>query len=363
MKLTLEQQTIANLINSPTSVVEAKNTIPILGHIKLTATDNTVSAAATDLDIEAVTISNVTIDKPGECTVPAKAFEAIVKRLPKSSLVSLEYNGSSLSIKAGRSKFNLQTLPAADFPKLATDQYSHTAQINAGDFLNLLNKTKFAMSNEEMRFHLCGVYLHNNDAGDLIAVATDGHRLAKMTMETSVDVAGVIIPRKTVERLVKVLECVDGDVTLDTSETKMRVSGEGFSITSKVVDGTFPDYSRVIPSAWKATMKVDAKEFSTAAGSVAAVADARSKIVRLNVSGDACSLSGRGDVGEAVSEVTVEYDGEPLEIGFNSVYTSDFMAQASNGVVSLGLGGSMDPARVEFEECPGFVGVLMPMRV
>jgi DNA polymerase-3 subunit beta len=363
MKLQIEQPQLANLINSPSGIVESKTTIPILGHIKLTATSDTVSAMATDLDIEAVTIATHEVDQPGELTVPAKLFEAIVKRIPKSARVTLEYDGKLLAIKAGRSKFNLQTLPAEDFPNLATDTYTHTATINAHDFLDLLNKTKFAMSTEETRYYLNGVYLHNDDAGDLIAVATDGHRLAKMTHTGDVTVAGVIIPRKTVDRLVKLLDGVDSDVTLETSETKMRVTGDGFSITSKVVDGTFPDYTRVIPQSWKATMRVDAKEFSAASGSVAAVADARSKVVRLSVSGDVCALSGRGDVGEAESEVSVEYDGEPLEIGFNSVYTADFMAQADGGTVSMALGGSMDPALVTFEECDGFVGVLMPMRV
>jgi DNA polymerase-3 subunit beta len=364
MKLTLEQPQLANLINSPTSVVEAKNTIQILGHIKLTANaDNTVSAMATDLDIEAVTIADIDVGEPGECTVPAKPFEAIVKRIPKSAMVALEYDGSVLSIKAGRSKFNLQTLPADDFPKLGNDEYTHTAQIDAADFLHLLNKTKFAMSTEETRYYLNGVYMHNDEVGDLIAVATDGARIAKMTYAGDVTVAGVIIPRKTVDRLAKMLDHVNGDVKLETSETKLRVTGDGFSITSKVVDGTFPDYARVFPSSIKATMKVDAKEFSAASGSVAAVADARSKAVKLSVSGDECSLSGRGDVGEAVSAVSVEYDGEPLDIGFNSAFTADFMAQAEGGMVSLGLSGPMDVALVRFDECPEFVGALMPMRV
>jgi DNA polymerase-3 subunit beta len=364
MKLTIEQTKLANLINSPTSVVEAKNTIPILGHVKLAATQGQVEALATDLDIEAVALIDVDVTEVGECTVAAKPFEAIVKRLPKSALVTLEYNGTTLAINAGRSKFNLQTMPATDFPVMATNEYTHTAQIDAGVFLELLNKTKFAMSTEETRYYLNGVYLHNDEAGDLISVATDGHRLAKMTYSGSVDVAGVIIPRKTVDRLTKMLDGVDGDITLQTSDSKMRVSGDGFSITSKVVDGTFPDYTRVIPTSCKATMQVDAKEFSGAAGQVATIADARSRAVRLSVSGDTCSLYSHSALyGEAVSEVSVEYDGEPLDIGFNSVYTADFMSQAEGGIVSVGLGGSMDPALVRFDECAGFIGVLMPLRI
>lgn len=363
MKLTLEQPQLANLINSPTSVVEAKNTIPILGHIKVTATDDTVSAMATDLDIEAVTISTMQVDEPGEFTVPAKPFEAIIKRIPKSSLVTLEYNGASLAISAGRSKFNLQTLPADEFPKLGNNGFDHTATISADVFSTLLQKTKFAMSTEETRYYLNGVYLHNGGAGDLIAVATDGHRLAKMTYAGDVDVAGVIIPRKTVDRLAKMLEDVDGDVTLETSETKLRVTGDGFQIVSKVVDGTFPDYTRVIPQNLEHTMSVDAKEFSAASGSVAAVSDSKSRAVRLVVNSDTCALIGRGEVGDAESEVSVEYDGEPLEIGFNSAYLADMMSQAGGGVVRMMLGKPGDPALVRFDECSEFVGVVMPMRV
>lgn len=372
MKLTLEQPQLANLINSPTSVVEAKNTIPILGHIKVTATGDTVSAMATDLDIEAVTISAMHVDEPGEFTVPAKPFDAIIKRLPKSSLVTLEYSGASLAISAGRSKFNLQTLPADEFPKLGNNEFDHTSTISADVFSTLLQKTKFAMSTEETRYYLNGVYLHNDDAGDLIAVATDGHRLAKMTYAGDVDVysgrndddrGGVIIPRKTVDRLAKILEDVEGDVTLETSETKLRVTGDGFQIVSKVVDGTFPDYTRVIPTGLKHTMSVDAKEFSAASGSVAAVADSKSRAVRLVVNADTCALIGRGAVGDAESEVSVEYDGEPLEIGFNSAYLADMMSQAGGGVVRMMLGKPGDPALVRFDECEEFVGVVMPMRV
>ena len=283
--------------------------------------------------------------------------------MPKSSLVTLEYNGASLAISAGRSKFNLQTLPADEFPKLGNNEFDHTTTISADVFSTLLQKTKFAMSTEEARYYLNGVYLHNDDAGDLIAVATDGHRLAKMTHTGDVDVSGIIIPRKTVDRLAKMLEDVEGDVTLETSETKLRVTGDGFQIVSKVVDGTFPDYTRVIPQNLEHTMSVDAKEFSAASGSVAAVADNKSRAVRLVVSADTCALIGRGAVGDAESEVSVEYDGDPLEIGFNSAYLADMMSQAGGGVVRMMLGKPGDPALVRFDECSEFVGVVMPMRV
>lgn len=362
MKLTTTQQQLASLISGPSGIVENKNTIPILGHIKIQAFD-ALTVTASDMDIEAVTTSSVDIEQQGECTVPGKLFEGIVKKLPKSALVSLHYDGNHLHVSAGRSSFKLQTLPAHDFPVMASDAYENTATMPAETLHLMLQKTKFAMSTEETRYCLNGVYLHNDDAGDLIAVSTDGHRLAKMTVSIDANVSGVIIPRKTVLEIIRLLEGVSGDVTLDTSETKLRLTGDGFQIVSKVVDGTFPDYTRVIPASHKATMTVDAKEFSAASSSVSAVADARSKAVRLAINSDECQLQGRGDVGEAVSAVTVTYDGDPLDIGFNSAYTADFMAQAEGGAVEMCLGGSMDPALVRFDECPEFVGVLMPCRV
>jgi DNA polymerase-3 subunit beta len=361
MKLTLEQTTLANLISSPSGIVENKTTIPILGHIKLTATDDTVSAMATDLDIEAVTIANIEVDQPGACTVPAKPFDAIVKKLPKSSLVTLEYDGHRLIIKSGRTNMKLNTLPSKDFPNMPGSDYSHSSNISADTFLDLLNRTKFAMSTEETRYYLNGVYLHNDDAGDLIAVATDGHRLAKMTHTGDVSVAGVIIPRKTVDRLAKLLDGVDGDVKLETSETKMRVTGDGFSITSKLVDGTFPDYTRVIPQSWKATMRVDAKEFYEASNMVVPVSDNKSKAVKLSISDDTCVLSGSSGIGEADSAVTIDYDGDPLDVGFNSKYMNELLSHAGGDRAKVRLSGPGDAARIETDG--NFVGVVMPMRV
>lgn len=362
MKLTLEQPQLAALISAPTGIVENRNTIPILGYIKLSATETDVTVTATDLDIEAVTTCAVQVERAGECTVPAKLFEGIIKRTPKSALVTLDYDGSNLNITAGRSEFKLQTLPVGDFPVLASDAYDTTSNIDAGLLMRMLNKTKFAMSNEETRYYLCGVYMHNDDAGDLVMVATDGHRLAKMTSDNDVSVSSVIIPSKTVAEFIRLLDSVDGDVTLETSETKIRLSGNGFRVVSKVIDGTFPDYTRVFPRGNSKEMSVDAKEFSSAATSVVAVSDDRSKLVKLTVDGDVCSLMGRGGVGEAKSEVTVEYSDERLEIGFNSAYLADMMSQAEGGTVTMTLGGSGDPALVTMSECAEFVGVVMPMR-
>lgn len=362
MKLTIEQPKLSQALVASGGVVENRNTIPILSHVMLTASSK-LSITATDMDIEAVTECEANVSQPGSCAVPSKLLADIVKRVPKGALIELELTGNTLNIKAGRSEFTLNTLPVDTFPVMATDEYDNTGHISADILERMLSKVKFAMSNEEARYHLNGVYMHNNDSGDLITVAIDGARLAKMETETDFTVSDVIIPRKTVLELIKLLADQDGPVKVETSASKMRVTGDGFRVVSKVVDGTFPEYTRVIPVGNTNVMQVMAKDFQVASTSVAAVSDARSNVVKLSVSGDSCELTGSGTLGAATSAVTVEYDGDPLDIGFNSQYLADMMAQAEGGVVSVHLGDAMNPALVKFDECPEFTGVVMPMRV
>lgn len=362
MKIQIDQPKLLQALAAPLGIVESRNTIPILGHVKLTA-DTGLTVTATDLDMEATTTTDAEVYEVGETTVPAKTFMDIVKRIPKGKQVQLDCTSGNLRITAGTLDFTLNTLPAHDFPVMASDSYDNTSQIEADVFADMLNKTKFAMSAEETRFYLQGVYMHNDDAGDLHMVATDGHRLAKMTHQGSVTVSSVIIPRKAVMELVKLMEQADATVTLDTSETKIRVTGDGFSVVSKVVDGTFPDYTRVIPSSHNRTMHVDAKEFSAASASVTVVSDDRTKAVKMSVADDVCVLSVRGATGEAKAEVAVDYDGDAIDIGFNSKYLAEMMAQANGGTVTVEMSGPMDPAKFLMDDTPGFVGVNMPLRM
>ena len=361
MKLTIAQTNLATILTASVGIVEKRNTIPILGNVKLCASD-VLTITASDLDIEAVNVTEADITTPGETTVAASTLLDIVKKLPKSSDVTLEHDGSYLHVKSGRSRFKLHTLPAEDFPHMANDEYQYTSHISAHDLAVMLGKVKFAMSSEELRFMLNGVYLHNDDAGDLIAVATDGHKFAMMRHECDVQVAGVILPRKTVVELRRVLDLHEGDVTLETSDTKARISGDGFCITTKVVDATFPDYRRVIPIGNDKSMTVDAREFKDASASVTVVSSERTKAVKMSLEDDVCKLSVRGDNGEAKSEIAVSYQGEPLNIGFNSKFLAEMMAQAEGGEVEMRFNGEMDAALVKMSEVPGFTGVVMPMR-
>lgn len=361
MKLTITQPDLLAVLTKSVGVVERKNTIPVLSNVKLQAA-TALTVTASDMDIEVMATEQADVTAPGETTVNADTLTSIVKKLPKSSIVTLHDDGKHLTVSAGRSNFKLATLPADTFPEMADSAYDHSGTIEADTLAQMFNKTKFAMSTEETRYYLNGVYMHNDDAGDLITVATDGHRLAKMTSEVDLTVAPVIVPRKTVLELVKLLDDVD-TVTVETSDTKLRIIGDGFTLTSKVVDGTYPQYERVIPTRNDKTMTVCAKEFSEASARVSLVSDDRTKAVKLNVSDGVCVLSVRGAHDNAVDEVAVEYDSEAFEAGYNSKYLAEMMAQAEGGNVEMVLGGAMDQALVRLTEVSGFVGVVMPMRL
>ena len=361
MKLTITQPDLLTVLTKSVGVVERKNTIPVLSNVKLQAA-MALTVTASDMDIEVMSTEQADVTSAGETTVNADTLTSIVKKLPKSSDVTLNDDGKHLTVSAGRSNFKLATLPADTFPEMASSDYDHSGTIEADTLAQMFNKTKFAMSSEETRYYLNGVYMHNDDAGDLITVATDGHRLAKMTSDVDLSVSPVIVPRKTVLELVKLLDDV-GTVTVETSETKLRIKGDGFTLTSKVVDGTYPDYMRVIPTRNNKTMTVCAKEFSEASARVSLVSDDRTKAVKLNVSDGVCVLSVRGAHDNAVDEVAVEYDSEAFEAGYNSKYLAEMMAQAEGGNVEMVLGGAMDQALVRLTEVSGFVGVVMPMRL
>ncbi len=363
MKLTIEQNQLAKLLSKATGIVERRNTIPILGNVLLNAAGGKLTVTASDLDIEITSSVECDIVSDGMATVSAGVLDDIVKRLSKSSTVSLEYDGQFVHIKSGRSKFKLASLDPSEFPVMASNEYANTANIGADVFANMLDKVKFAMSSEEARYYLNGVYMHNDDAGDLVTVATDGNRLARMIVDCDAVVAGVIIPRKTVAVLCKLLpDTQEDNITLDTSETKIRISCDTFTLVSKVIDGTYPDYSRVIPMANKNTMKVDAKTFSAASNRVSLVADDRVRGVSLNVSGSECTLSVSGASGEAVEDIEVEYVGDPVRVVFNSKYLAEMMAQSEGGEMTVKLGGSLDPAVFTVDGIDGFTGVSMPMR-
>lgn len=361
MKLTIEQGDLVSLLSKVVGVVEKRNTIPILEHVLLDAGEE-LHATATDLQIEITSSTQADIELHGSVTVEANKLLGIVKQLPKGKPVSMSYDDGVLYVSSGRSRFKFATLDAENFPHISSDEYENEMTIQSYDLHDMLDKTKFAMSTEETRYYLNGVYLHFDD--NLKAVATDGHKFAMMeSPESDVSIASVIIPSKTVNGLARLLADSDMPLRLFTSETKVKVECDDFTLVSKVVDGTYPDYTRIIPS-HTTEMKVCSKEFKVALSRVIAMSTDKTKVVKVSVMDGLCKFTVEAPNGEtAEDEIYATYTGGELTIGFNSKYLNEMMQQSEGNDMTVYLGGSTDAAVFEIDGIDGFTGIAMPMRV
>jgi DNA polymerase-3 subunit beta len=372
MKLSIERATLLKAVSQAQSVVERRNTIPILANVLIEAEGNTVSFRATDLDIEVVDRATAMVERAGATTVNAVMLHEIVRKLPDGALVSLtdDQRTGRLAIEAGRSTFSLATLPKEDFPVMASSEYQSNFSAKAGDLRRLFEKSKFAISTEETRYYLNGVYMHVAEAEDgrvLRCVATDGHRLARIDAplpDGAAGMPGVIVPRKTVNELRKLLDDDDTAIAISVSETKVRFATPDIALTSKVIDGTFPDYTRVIPAGNTKRLEVDAAEFAKAVDRVATVSSDRARAVKLMLEEDKLTLSVNSpDSGNAQEELVVAYGDERLEIGFNAKYLLEIASQIDRENAVFMLNSSGDPALVREGSDASAVYVVMPMRV
>ncbi|WP_226779903.1 DNA polymerase III subunit beta [Oceaniglobus trochenteri] len=372
MKLSIERGTLLKAVAHAQSVVERRNTIPILANVLIEAEGNTVSFRATDLDVEVVDKANGQVERAGSTTVGAVTLHEIVRKLPDGALVSLSDDGASgrLVVEAGRSNFQLATLPREDFPVMATSEYTTNFSVAAPVLRRLFDKSKFAISTEETRYYLNGVYMHvSDDGGDMTlrCVATDGHRLARIDAPLPMGaegMPGVIVPRKTVGEMRKLLDDDEASIAVSVSETKVRFATPAITLTSKVIDGTFPDYSRVIPKGNTKRMEVDAKEFANAVDRVATVSSERSRAVKMQIDEDRLILSVNApDAGNAEEELAVAYGDEKLEIGFNAKYLLEIASQVDRENAVFLFNSSGDPTLMQEGNDTSAVYVVMPMRV
>lgn len=374
MKVTVERAELLKSLGHVHRVVERRNTIPILANVLLKADKGSLSLKATDLDLEVTDSISAEVAPGGATTVPAHMFFDIVRKLPDGSQIVIEGSGDRavLSIRAGRSRFTLQTLPESDFPDLAAGEMAHTFKVPAADLKRLIDKTQFAISTEETRYYLNGIYLHTPAAGAgtpamLRAVATDGHRLAQVELplpDGAAGMPGIIVPRKTVAEVQRLIDAGEGDVTIELSAGKIRFSIGNVVLTSKLIDGTFPDYGRVIPANNDKSLIVDKKDFEAAVDRVSTVSSERGRAVKLSITAGRLVLSVTNpDSGSATEELEVEYDSEPLDIGFNSRYLLDIAAQIEGEVAILKLADPGSPTLVQDKDAKGALYVLMPMRV
>ncbi len=372
MKVTVERTELLKSLGHVHRVVERRNTIPILANVLVKADKGNLSLKATDLDLEVVDTVGAEVGPGGATTVPAHMFFDIVRKLPEGAQVIIEGSGDRavLSIRAGRSRFTLQTLPESDFPDLAAGEMTHSFKLPAGDLKRLIDKTQFAISTEETRYYLNGIYLHTAgtaNAATLRAVATDGHRLAQCELplpEGAAGMPGIIVPRKTVGEVQRLIENGDGEIAIELAAGKIRFTFDHVVLTSKLIDGTFPDYGRVIPLNNDKSLIVDKKDFEAAVDRVSTVSSERGRAVKLAISGGRLLLSVTNpDSGSATEELEVDYDSEPLDIGFNSRYLLDIAAQIEGEVAVLKLADPGSPTLIQDKDAKGALYVLMPMRV
>ena len=371
MRVTVERSHLLKSLGHVHRVVEKRNTIPILSNVLLRAEGARLLLKATDLDLEITETVPADIAQASATTVPAQILFDIVRKLPDGAEVALDTgDGAQLALRSGRSKFTLQVLPESDFPDLATGEFATRFTLTAGALKKLIERTQFAISTEETRYYLNGIYLHVVTAAGkpmLRAVATDGHRLAQAQIDApagSESMAGVIVPRKTVGEVQKLMEDPEAEVTVELSETKVRFTIGPVVLTSKLIDGTFPDYGRVIPQGNDKILKVDRSEFAGAVDRVSTISSERGRAVKLALADGRMVLSvNNPDSGSAVEELGVDYPADAIEIGFNSRYLLDVASQLETGMAEFRFADPGSPTLIQDVGEANALYVLMPMRV
>ncbi|MDC0102009.1 DNA polymerase III subunit beta [Alphaproteobacteria bacterium] len=367
MKLTIDRMSLLRPLGHVQSVVERRNTIPILANVVLRAEEGELLLTATDMDMDIATEVGCSVMTSGTTTMSAHLLYGIARKLPDGAEVEIAVNDGHAMVSAGRSSFRLPTLPVEDFPAISSNELPVNFSLTAADMRDLIDATRFAISTEETRYYLNGIYIHKAESGELCAVATDGHRLA-MTRQAlpsgAAQMPSIILPRKAVNELRKLLDDFDGDVLIGLSETRAEFRFGVVRLTSKLIDGTFPDYTRVIPVGNDRIMQVDVSAFSAAVDRVSTIASEKSRSVKMGLRSGVLTLSASNtDASSATEELEVSYDGPEMEIGFNARYLLDIAGQVNSDMIEFALADQGSPSLVRAPGDEASLFVLMPMRV
>lgn len=370
-KVIVEHAALVKALARVTRVVEKRNTIPILGNVLIEVQQDKILLKATDLDLEVIDMVSAQVAAKGMTTVPGGLLHDIVRKMPSGSQVTLEQDEAKnvMIAKAGRSRFTLQTLAPADFPNLSAGDMTHAFMLKSTDLHRLIARIEFAISTEETRYYLNGIYFHTRQEGNrntLRGVATDGHRLARIDLdlpEGATGMPGVIIPRKTVSEADKLFGAGDQEVQIELSQGKIRFIAGDLTLTSKLIDGTFPDYERVIPQGNDKVLKIPRSDLSAAVDRVSTISNDRGRCVKVSPTRGKVTLAVTNpDAGNAVEEMEADYEFADMDIGFNSLYLKTILDQIDGDTVEARLADPGSPTIFQGSNADCLY-VCMPMRV
>tara|TARA_B100000029_G_C17544756_1_gene948044 strand:+ start:630 stop:1745 length:1116 start_codon:yes stop_codon:yes gene_type:complete len=371
MKFLVTKPVIYKALSHLQSIVNKKNTLPILSNILIEAVENSLTLSSTDMDISIKEKINCNVIESGSTTLNAQIIFDIIKKLPDNNEVEFISNESKiLTIRSSVSKFSLPCLPKDEFPIIDTKAEGTKIKIKSQTIFNLISKTKFAISNEETRYFLNGLYFNissNEKLSTLTFVGTDGHRLA--TSSSSVDVfltelPGVIIPKKTINELSKLLSENISDIEIDISKNRIIFYIENLILISKLIDGNFPDYNRVIPKDNKNHLTINRVNLLSAVDRVSTIANEKSPSIKFKILKNLINLSTiNTENSSATEDIQANYDGEELEIGFNSRYIMDILENLEEEEIKLSFSDNSTPMLVQEKTNSDNLFVLMPMRV
>jgi len=369
MNFTIDRNSFLKPLGHIYSVVERRNTIPILSNVLIETNSSKISLTATDMDMDIVEVIGCIVHQQGKATLSAHTLYDIVRKIPDGGEIKIELLDLNVEVSAGKSKFILPTLPVDDYPVMTEIEKGSEFFLESADLISLIDNTKFAISSEETRYYLNGIFLHvpEESKQKLRAVATDGHRLAQAEVplpEGAESIPGIIIPRKAVGEIRKLADGIEGKVKIIVSNTKAKFIFPNSILTTKLIDGSFPDYQRVIPKGNLNKLVVSNLEFSKAVDRVSTVSMEKSRAIKLSLNKNLLSLNvNTHDLGNAFEELEIQYDDQNLEIGFNSKYLLDISSQIQGKDIEILLSDSASPALITDPDQDGVIFVLMPMRV
>ena len=372
MKFTIERAKLLKTLSHVQSIVEKRNTIPVLSNVRIEAMEDGISFKATDMDTEITEIVDAKTAETGATTAPAHMLYDIVRKLSDGSDVELTFpdEKGQLTISSGRSKFSLSTIGVEDFPVISGDKLPINFVMSKDELKDVIDRTQFAVSTEETRYYLNGIYVHAKNEGEtkvLRVVATDGHRLACVESplpQGAENMNGVIIPRKTVGEVRKLLDDTKAEnIDVSLSENKIRFTMEDITLTSKLIDGTYPDYERVIPTDNDKVLELGVKPLAEAVDRVSVVAE-RTRAIKVITNPNHITITTSSpDLGSAQEEVEAKYDSESLEIGYNFRYLLDILNEIKGDTVRISFADGSSPSVIHDTSDSSAIYVLMPMRV